>query len=156
MPYEGFWLQSIQREKCLQVKDGSIIGAKCSSSTPVDMLWIWTGTRNRQLMNVKTLQCLKRPSRNSKKVHVFMTSCRKRYSDLQNMTCTGGKLLWKQFALTNNAYLHLRADNYAISKRNTEQTWKSSKKLLCGPKISYTGTTLYLSHSVVCDFIKRT
>ena len=144
VPNGRFWLQGSGQKRCLKVQDYWIIGANCSSPT-LDMLWIWPrGTENRKLMNVKTLQCLERSSKNNRKVYV--TSCQRRYTNLQNMRCVGGnKLRWK-----NKVYLHLGTDNYAISK-NSRQTWKSDKKSLCAPKISYTGTTLkYFLHFVAC------
>ena len=140
MPNERFWLQNTRRKRCLKVEDDSIIGANCSSPT-LDMLWIWPrGTNNRKLMNVKTLQCLKRQYGNNKKV--FISDCWKGSTNLQNMKCdNANKLRW-----TSNAYLHLNPQtNIAISRRSTEQTWKSDKTPLCGSKTNYKGTILYLS-----------
>ncbi len=64
-----------------------IIGTDCTSSPNPDMLWIWwTTSGNTRLMNVKTLQCMKR-NRNDKD-KVVIDQCKKANAGWQNIQCT--------------------------------------------------------------------
>lgn len=144
VPNEKFWLQNQKHNKCLQSYYflWKIYGTSCSSPT-LSMLWIWTNTADKQLMNVKTLRCMERPARNND--DVIMKICSNTY-DPQSMTCTTGTdkngkmrivIGWK------NHFLHLRKTGFftckAIYRTNSKQLWHSNETQPCGSKITYAG-----------------
>lgn len=109
------------------------------------MLWIWTTTGNKQLMNVKTLKCMQRQGNWEE---VEMKQCKKT-SDLQNIQCTkyeyavyrGMEIEW-----SGNLFLHLPSwSTYAVSKlfsypwlRPYLQLW-SSAETSCETSTAYKG-----------------
>ena len=105
------------------------------------MLWIWTnGTKDKQLMNVKTLECMERPPQ--KNDEVMMKTCND-ISDRQIMTCTIAKdgrgivIGWKK---QRNFFLYLKDTSYyAIYKKRNKQRWSTNETQPCGSKITYAG-----------------
>ena len=139
MPDKGFLLQNQNLSKCLKlVENDKIIGTGCTSPTPPDMLWIWTNTTERLLMNVKTLECMERQSFDNGKV--LLEPCTVTIL-WQRMTCTkeqyGIKIRWKE---VRDPFLHLDNNFDVINKVNGNQLWNSNERNLCGANITYAGT----------------
>ena len=61
-----FKLENADYNKCLQVDSHAkmfVVGANCTLPThDSDILWIWTETSDKQLMNIETLKCMKEPA----------------------------------------------------------------------------------------------
>ena len=105
------------------------------------MFWVWTGKENRQLMNVKSLQCMQRLYLKPKTSSVRMKPCEEN-SIGQNIMCTSKgqeskmEIAWEGMG---TQFLHLKSNYALISKQFTNQLWKTDKNQLCGSEIMYAG-----------------
>jgi hypothetical protein len=108
------------------------------------LLWIRTNTRNKQLMNVKTLKCMTRSGNDRGKV--TLNQCRKANTNWQKIECThnrdGMKIRWN--VGRNQRYLRLPnsaadGDAYAISSSNGNQRWRSKQGTTCITSTAYKG-----------------
>ncbi|CAB4040238.1 Hypothetical predicted protein, partial [Paramuricea clavata] len=107
-------------------------GTYCDESPTLDMLWIWPNIRgNKQLMNVKTLKCMKRIRDNSA---VTMERC-ENTSNSQKLLCTK-KDAKMNIGWGNQRFLHFynswRGKSYAFSRKlwwwwEKPQPWSSKE-----------------------------
>jgi hypothetical protein len=139
VPDEAFWLKNKESEKCLKlVEDDSrtyVIGTNCTASPSLDLLWIRANTRNKQLMNVKTLKCMRR--RREDGDNVTISACKKTSASWQRIQCISldpvgiFKIrwnVWKNKTKQPPRFLHLQDSNaYAIALKSGNQQWSSAK-----------------------------
>ncbi len=103
------------------------------------MLWIWTATGKKQLINVKTLKCMEKQD-NGK--NVIMKQCTNK-KNKQTLECIV-KVNQTEIRWSPKVFLHLiQKQNYkyaAISKKNPNppQQW-SSKETRCKTSTAYKG-----------------
>lgn len=153
MPDEAFWLKNKESKKCLKLVEddsGNIIGTNCTASSSLDLLWIRANTINKQLMNVKTLKCMRRRRDDGNKVTIDL--CKKTNANWQRIHCILDGVgifkirwnVWKQ----PPRFLHLQDSNaYAIALESGNQQW-SSAKTLCNIT-DYKGVVYYMNNSVL-------
>ena len=160
VPNEAFSLKNIEHEKCLKLESNSnkyIIGTNCTSSPNPDMLWIWMWTvwGNKRLINVKTLQCMRRNTNDKDKV--VIVQCKRANAGWQNIRCTekrsrmeikwnirekNKRNIWKN---KPPRFLYLpTGDLHAISFTEGNQAWSrdlrsSSKQSSCDAITAYNG-----------------
>ena len=129
-----FLLKNQEDNKCLKAQGDKVVGTNCSSPTP-DMLWLWTGTKGKQLMNIRTVKCMQgSPSDDS----VSLETCQE-YSNFQKMTfislSKGGQsqmtIGWARWEITDRQivslrFLELNSTNYAVAALGGSQIWKST------------------------------
>ncbi len=121
-----------------------IIGTNCTKPA-LDMFWIWTKGSDKKLMNIRTLQCMKRHKNGG---NVTMEPCRKIF-DRQKLKCeqhgSEMKIEWKR---KNNqshkywVYLHLARKNtrsVLISNQGKPQLWSCNKTYSCETEERYKG-----------------
>ena len=135
VPNKRFLLKNQEDNKCLKAQDGKVVGTNCSSPD-LDMLWRWTGTKDKQLMNIRTLQCMQGSPRDGS---VSLEKCQE-YSKFQKMTfislskgnqsqMTIGWARWdiNDRQIVSQRFLQLSSKtNYAVAALGGSQIWKST------------------------------
>ena len=156
VPETTFKLQNSKHNQCLKTESPTgkfIIGTNCESSTH-DMQWMWINSaKNKQLMNMRTLKCMKEAG--SDGGNITMTQCQNtpgsreivcndlrssRQSRIRWQTCRSGFCLnWRYLLLSDTLSWGLR---YAISKWafwSERQSWNTKSQSVCGISTDYQG-----------------
>ena len=156
-----FQLQNIEHNQCLKAESPTgkfIIGANCESSTH-DMQWLWINWAvNKQLMNMRTLKCMKEAG--SDGGNITMTQCQNtprsreivcdllspRKSQIRWQTC--GRWVrcwnWRYLQLSDTLSWGLR---YAISKKvnnwQERQSWHTKSQSVWRISTDYRGINIH-------------
>ena len=149
-----FKLQNTEHNQCLKTESPTgkfIIGANCESSTH-DMQWTWINyAYNTQLMNMRTLKCMKESG--SDGGNITMTQCQNtpgsrkivcdsRQSQIRWQTRGSWVECWRNWRFLQLSDTLSWGLRYAISRRyfwREHQSWNTESQSVCTINTDYKG-----------------
>ena len=148
----AFWLKNNKYNLCLK-SDGT--GVVCEEPSSLDMLWVWTNGKNKQLMNVKTLKCMQRQEVMRKRV--IMEQCKT--NDLQKMWCKmensnmqagwqKGNVKWHLYFSKSSGQTYASSRLVFLPKLVRESSWTSNENS-CKKSEIYKGIVYNIDNNIL-------